>query len=150
MITIQQLKNMPDKERCGGFELTIKTAKKKWQIGDTWMHQVLLMDNTGEMLADVNIGKNIPLQRQQVIRIIVAEVQDSESGKKLYIDQFTIVSATEPEWESGQMWDAVTEGKIRHGLVCSLIRAKGQIYIGDSEKEDINSLVKFIQTGKIK
>ena len=92
-MNVKQLLEMPVGEKVGGFDLAIKTAKKKWETKEGWMHQVTLMDKTGEILADVNIGKNIPLIAGRQIHITVCEIQDSEHMnnpcKKLYIDQFT-------------------------------------------------------------
>lgn len=104
MTTIQQLRNMPLGSKTGGFVKTVKTAKKKWQVNGKWMHQVLLMDETGEMLADVNIGTYSPLIAGQEIRIVVCEVQAAEIGPfasdrtKLYVDQFAFTESpvTEP------------------------------------------------------
>ncbi len=96
MITIAQIKKMPVGTKLAGFAncFTIKTAKKSWPVGDEWMHQVLLTDKTGDMLADVNIGKYIPLIGGSEIRIIVAEVQETEVRNvptlKLYVDQFEL------------------------------------------------------------
>ncbi len=92
-MTVKQLLEMPVGYKTGGFDLTIKTAKKKWQVGKKWMHQIVLMDETGEIWADVNIGKNIPLIARTQIHITFCEIQDSEHHnnpcKKLYVDQFT-------------------------------------------------------------
>jgi len=156
-MTIDQILKMPIGQKFGGFDLTIKTAKKKWQVNKTWMHQVCLMDETGEMLADVNIGQYIPLHRGTRIHIIVAEVQDNEKGKKLYIDQFDRLTMTVPEYEAQigsaeDDWDKVNRGKVRHGLICALIRS-GQIKeedipLGSGAKMKIEALVDYIMTGK--
>ena len=92
-MNVKQLLEMPNNYRVGGFDLTIKTAKKKWETKEGWMHQVVLMDETGEIWADVNIGKNIPLIAGRSIHITICEVQDSEHlnkpCKKLLVSQFT-------------------------------------------------------------
>ncbi len=100
-MNIKQLLEMPNGYRVGGFDLAIKTAKKKMQLpgekhqkeGTGWIHKVVLMDMTGEIWADVNIGKNIPLIAGRSIHITICEVQDSEHlnkpCKKLLVSQFT-------------------------------------------------------------
>lgn len=89
----------------GGFDLAVTKCKKTWKLADgTWIHRIALGDETGEILADINIGTYTPIRNGEVIHAIVAEVQavDPESqalgDKKLWIDQFTKVSqGSEPE-----------------------------------------------------
>jgi len=146
------LKN-PVGQKLGGFNLTIKTAKKKWEGDSGWVHQVLVSDDTGEMLVDVNIVKNIPLHRGETFRVVVAEVQQGEKGKKLYVFEYKrIVQIGEPEELYGieSDWDKVNRGKVRHGLVCALIRA-GEITIEPitiASKNFIEEMVNYIMTGK--
>lgn len=125
-MNIQQLKEMPAGTRVGGFSLTIKTAKKKWQVDGKWIHQVLVMDNTGEMLADVNIVKNIPLQRAQTFRVIVSEIQAAEQGTKLCVDQFQLDTITEPDniidFVAGES-DRTIKGKIKTWLVAACLQS---------------------------
>lgn len=132
-MTIQQLKEMPIGSKTGSFYLTIKTAKKKWQDknGD-WICQVLLADKTGEMLADVCIGENIPLQRTQALWVVVCEVQEAEPdqtkasriGKKLLVSEFRLDEITEPP-EMGML---LGEGEkvIRGKVLCWMTAAKIQ------------------------
>lgn len=150
---------MPIGQKLGGFVLTIKIAKKKWQVGKVWMHQVVLMDETGEMLADVRIGGYLPLIAGNKIRIIVAEIQAVElppktkfhNRTKLYIDQFEKLTITVPEYEA-QMgnveddWDKVNRGKVRHGLCCAFIRSNTANPL--NIKEQIEELVEYIMTGR--
>ena len=129
MITIEQLKKMPIGYRTGGFIKTIKTAKKKWQVDSKWMHQVLLTDETGDMLADVNIGTYSPLIGGQEIRIIVCEIQETEVRNvptlKLYIDQFTMPSVTEPPdvMNFAGASPNVIRGKIKTWLVAGCLQS---------------------------
>ena len=164
MTTIKQLSEMPVGSRTGGFALSVKTYKKTWQVGDVWYQQVILMDKTGEMPADVNLGKVAIPNTQKTLRghgntlnIIVCEVQEAEylakGRKKLYVDQFSRPTMTVAEYEDSldedeQKWDAVVKGKIRMHLVCSFIRA-GDV-INDLAKQEVNRLVEYIQTGEIK
>ena len=144
-MTIKQLLAMPIGEKVGGFDLTIKTAKKKWQIGSKWMHQVLAMDETGEMLVDVNIAKNIPLQRAQTFWVIVSEIQDSEQGKKLYVDQFQLATVTEPD----NVMDfglAESERVIKSKVKCWLVAGclQGGLLPTHIDKNEIDELVYYV------
>lgn len=129
-MTINQLLSMPTGSRTGSFYLTVKTAKKKWQVGDVWYHQVLLVDETGEMLADVCIGKYNPLIAGQRPWIIVCEVQEAEidhtkasrTGKKLLVSEFRHDTVTEPP-EMG-MLSGEGEKVIRSKILCWLTAAK--------------------------
>ena len=153
-MTIKQLLAMPIGEKVGGFELSIKTFKKTFQAGKLWFQQVILMDSTGEMPADVNVGTEYnPIRgRASSIRIVVCEVQEAEylgkDRKKLLVHECTFPTVTVDEWEEEQeaietKWNKETEGKIRHGLTCSFIKAGKEI-----DKPAIEALVKYIMTGE--
>jgi len=155
MTTIQQLKDMPVGQKCGGFDTFIKTYKKTWQSGKIWFHQIIIMDETGEMPADVKIGLKYNTLRGggNKIHVTVGEVQEAEylgkDRKKLYIDQYEIPTITTTEYfreldEDEQKWDATNRGKVRHWLVCSCIQAGKEI-----NKPEIEELIEYIMTGKI-
>ena len=113
---ISQLLLQPHGQKIGGgFELTIKTCKKSWQVGKTWWHQVLLMDETGEMPADVKIGTYLPLKSGAVVKIIVAEVRDAEylgkPRKILVVDQYLVPS--QPVEDYFAEADAAYQGEIK-------------------------------------
>ena len=103
---IEQIKIQPIGQRFNPGTLSIKTAKKKWQVKDIWWQQVIVMDETGEMPADVKIGGFKPLDGSRVITVIVAEVQEAEylgkDRKKLLVDQFSIPTQTVDEFQSKQ------------------------------------------------
>ena len=156
-MNIAQLKEMPVKSKVGGFELSVKTFKKNFQIKDIWFQQVILMDETGEITADVKTGKKYkPLRGHgNKIKIIVCEIQESEymnkPCKKLYVEQHTTPTSTVDEYEAEQdslslKWDKEIAGKIRHGVVCSYIRAGNTI--SNADKEIIEALVGYIKTGE--
>lgn len=144
---IKQILQMPIGQKLGGFVLAVKTAKKKWQIGDNWVHQVLFVDSTGEILADVNIGKYIPLQRGREYRVVVAEVQAEEKlGKKLYVDQFAAITQIgEPDnvmdFPAGES-ERVIKSKIKCWLVAACIQGGKQIE--DISYDEIDELVEYI------
>ncbi len=136
-MNIKQLLEMPNGYRVGGFDLVIKTAKKKMQLpgekhqkeGTGWIHKVVLMDMTGEIWADVHIGKNIPLIAGRSIHITICEVQDSEHlnkpCKKLLVSQFTQpVQIGEPpamNFNEGEITKT-----IRSKILCWLVASKVQ------------------------
>ena len=150
MITIEQLKKMPVGEKIGGgFILTIKKTKKAVQLPNkTYIHTVVLFDKTGEMLADFKdqggIGAYNPMTKGQEVKIIVAQIQHAEAGTKLYVDQFTHNPSLNSEPGNDYPdWRTTIRGKIRHGLVCSYIKAGIDI-----DKREIEDLAEYIMTGE--
>lgn len=114
-MTIKQLLDMPIGQKTGGFLLTVKTAKKHWEVpnkdGQTVGHkgqgrvlhqQAILTDETGDMIADIKIlspehgNQCDTIKVGAIIRVIVCEIQTAydkrgdtpEPNKKLFIDQF--------------------------------------------------------------
>ena len=138
MITVEQLLKMPVGEKVGGFELTVKTDKKKWQVGQNWIHQVTLTDTTGDILADVNLGpKYAPLQRSSSIRVIIGIIQAAEisnekikrTGIKLFVDQYTVpITIGEPpetmNFSNGEPIKVV-RGKIKCWLTAAKVQQNG-------------------------
>ena len=126
---IKQIQKMPIGYKAGGITLTVKTVKKTWQLpgkNDNWIHQVLLADKSGDILADVNIGKKYnPLRRSQVITIIKFEVRETElrnsAVKIIYVDQFRQETITADEYmdnftEEEEKWDKIARSKIKFGF----------------------------------
>ena len=165
MTTIKQLLAMPIGQGTGGYDLSIKTFKKTWEVDGIWWSQCILMDGTGEIPADVKVGTSYNPLRGRVserIHIIVAEIQEAEYlGKnrpKLVVDQFSIPSITVAEYDqTTEDWHRLHEeeikGKIRHGIICAMISRNpkdGNITLVPDErcKQDINELVNFIMTGE--
>ena len=145
-MTVKQLLEMPIGYKTGGFDLTIKTAKKKWQVGKKWMHQIVLMDETGEIWADVNIGKNIPLIARTQIHITFCEIQDSEHHnnpcKKLYVDQFTQPAQIGEPPMGFEYGDSVKT--IRSKILCLLTAARFQSGAATDE------ILKFVNNPQLK
>lgn len=157
-MTIKQLLAMPVGEKVGGgFSLAVKTFKKSWQVNKKWIQQIILMDETGEMPADVNLGLHCNTLRGKLgkeIKVVVAEIQNAEylgsDRKKLYIDQYDYdVWVGEPPSDA-ENWQVMKEseikGKIRHGLCCAFIQSNTDNPL--NIKEQINELTEFIMTGK--
>ncbi len=150
---ISSLLEMPVDYRTGGFALTAKTIKKRWQTdidksNSPWIHQVLLTDLTGDILADIVRNSNIPFNRGSSIWIIVCEIQPTDTGKKLFIHEWRQESVTEPDepnWNVNEA-DKIVRSKVRCWLVASGIQA-GQIEVGDGVsacKDEIDKLVDYI------
>jgi len=130
---IADIQKYPVGYRFGGCSFTVKTTKKTWQLADkTWIHQVVLMDETGEMYADVKIGKYNPLVRGQEIRLVVCEIQkDEKQGTKIYVCQFEKATAIgEPpramDFPGGEPLNVV-RGKIKCWLAAAKVQAGATI-----------------------
>lgn len=156
MITIAELLAMPVGERIGGgFMLTVKTVKKTSQLPNKdYIFTVVLFDKTGEMLADFKRSRYIPLIRNAQVLIVVAEIQTAEKGTKLFVHEFDRPKGkSEPDYYQGvgddiPDWETTTKGKIRHGLVCSLLRTGKPITLDRVTKINIEKLVDYIFTGE--
>ncbi len=157
-MTITQLQKMPVGERVGGgFILTVKQTKKYVQLPNKhYVHTVVLFDETGEMVADFldpGVGIYSPIIKREKIKIIIAEIQGlvlkaGDNGTKLYVTQYQKLTQTLDEYEAeaagyAVQWNREIKGKIRHGLVCSFIRAGKDI-----DKAQIELLVEYIMTGE--
>jgi len=116
-MNIEQLLKMPVGQKTGGFLTTVKMAKKYWEVGKLGQkekgrvihQQAILVDETGEMVADIKInspehGNHDSLKKGQIIQVIVCEIQSGyeqkglnpESQKKLFIDQYVDYVSQEP------------------------------------------------------
>ena len=107
-----------------GGTYTVKTCKKTWEVEGSWMHQVILTDKTGDILADINIIKYLPMKRGSEIRVIVGEVQSADvtkdNAKKIYVDQFEITTQIgEPEPFCEDDSTNIVRGKIACLIVAS-------------------------------
>lgn len=152
---IKQLLEMPLGTRINPGTLNIKTYKKTWSVDDIWWSQVILMDETGEMPADVKVGTAYNPLRGQTggeIKIIVAEVQSAEylgkDRKKLIVDQFTIPTQTVDEFQSKQdeidkEVKLIVESKVRCWLVSASIQGQ------KLTKKEILEWQEFVLTGEL-
>jgi len=165
-MTIKQLLDMPvgKENRTGGFQLTVKVARKTVTVDNKQLQWVVFMDETGEIPGEVSLPKYIPLIKNQRINIIICWLQPGEHGKKLYVEQYQpILGPSEPEeFRINSAWGpddaealAWTEarreevkGKCRHGVVCSMLQAGTKCFEIEKHKEIINKVVDFIVTGE--
>ncbi len=140
---------MPIGQKFGGFDVVIKTCKKKWELKGKWVQQIVILAVTCVVLADVNIQISVTLHSGTVLHMTVGIVQEVvETGKKIYIDQFTLPSDIgEPEQQFTTplygTTDNIIRGKIRCWLVASYIQAKRHI-----DKAEIEELVDYVIDGK--
>lgn len=164
-MTIKELLQMPAGTKTGDFILTIKTAKKCWKVGEINWQSLLFMDGTGEILADVNLGKRyIPFHQSAQVQIVSAEIQLTDQPNnnkiglsatrhKLVVDKCSGIAPVQSVWQEddAESWAAMREeeiaGKIRHGLTIAWIQSCKRLTITDAEKTMINNLVEFVKHG---
>ena len=139
---------------------TIKTAGKDVIVDGEYIQSIVLMDKTGEIPCDIRLGpKRKVLIKGEIIKVVDANVQNhAKKGKKLYIDGYLPPpSVTFDEYESQREaenleWlrdeEKVIEGKIRHGIVCSMIKSGQSIPDILQNKAPIEMVIKYIKTGK--
>lgn len=153
-MNIKQLLEMPVGQRTGGFLLTVKHAKKAWEItklghkepGRIWHQSAIFTDETGDMIGQVKIqspehGNHKPLAVGMIIRVIVGEIQrayDSqgpapEPDKKLYVDQYSeyieqqpMKAAWGPDVEEAIAWQEVRREEVKGKCRTLLICAMAQ------------------------
>jgi len=165
MTKVKDILAMPIGQGTGGYELTIKTAKKAWEVGGIWYHYVMLTDGESEILGCVQLVGNVRLLRNTPIHITVGERAEYDVNNKmtpaLFIGQWADASPvmsepgeldpwgkTPEEWKTEN--DGIIRGKCRFGVVCA-IRRKHGVQEGPLSAEDkriINMDVDFIMTGK--
>lgn len=150
---IRQILMQPIGQRFNAGTLTIKTCKKTWQVKDVWYHQVKLMDETGEIPADVRIGKYLPLQRSSAINVIIADVRDGEylgkRSKVLFVEQYSLPTQTVNKLESKQdEWQAKQQDEIESKVRCWLVSAS--IQGRKLTKAEILEWQEFVMTGEVK
>lgn len=148
-MTITQLLQMPIGQKTGGFLLTVKTAKKFWEVPNaegqlvghkgerrTMHQQAILTDDTGEMIADIKILSpehgNLchTIKVGAIIRIIVCEIQTAydkrgdtpEPNKKLFIDQFSAYVKDMPRNAEGQLYGDEGGSQIDEEVIPSMCR----------------------------
>ena len=146
-MNISDIIKIPVGGKFGGLDVVMKTCKKRWKVGSKWMQQVVLSDETGDTLADINVVKNIPLQRGSVLHIVVGMIQAgvAEVGKptdnRIYIDQFELPSTIgEPEINYS-MTDKITRSKIKCWLVSACLQGDPSQLV---DRCKIDGLVNYI------
>lgn len=92
---IVEILKLPVNRSVSGV-FAVKTCKKKWEDTDGWVHQVVLSDSTGDILADVHIVENRPIQRGTQLILLEAMTQQGVGGLRLYIEKFKQETTTEP------------------------------------------------------
>lgn len=116
----------------GGFPLTVKTLKKKWETPEGWVQQCVLTDDTGDILADVFLDKK-SLFRSWTIDIIVAEIQATDTGTKMYVSQWSVPTMTADDLPIMDFGVGDQTKTIRSKILCWLTAAK--IQSGATNKE---------------
>jgi len=92
--TIAMLQKQAVGFKIGGFWVSV-THTHKMDQRDGYVHAVTIADNTGEMKADVNVGKKYkPLQRNNRIWVVVGEIQALGMITKLFVHEWNYESIT--------------------------------------------------------
>ena len=170
MTKIKDILALPVGQGTGGYELTIKTAKKAWEVKGVWYQRVILTDGPDDILAEIKLHGNNRMIRNTPIRIIVGERTERDVSNKmtpvLRVDQWADArpAMSEPmdmmtdaeEWYAARQEEI--RGKCRYGVVCAmighgLIPCYDEQDFGDEErnvlrKKYVNNWVEFIMTGE--
>jgi len=128
MTTIKQLLDMPigKDSRGGGYELTVKYSRKAVEHKGKWLQAVVFVDDTGEIPGEILLEKYIPVQKGYKIHVTVGWLQASESGKKLYVEQWYINSMSMAEYEASK-YDFQQE--MRYGEPLNIVRGKCRMHL---------------------
>lgn len=133
---------------------TVSLAGKSWEDNGRWCQSIIISDGVGSMRAEYHQLKYNPLIKGNAITIIKAR----KPTKKLYqdakliieeVELFTTMADNIIRYDQEPDWDAISRGKIRHGLVCAAIKSaklniveKGELDIGK-----VGRLVNYIMSG---
>lgn len=145
-MTIQQLLELKlYEEASGGFVLTVKHTHKMTKMLGGWSHELTLTDDTGDILADMELYDNIPFVRRQEIKIILCEIQPTTEGKKLLVKKWEKVTCTadelpkreyrNPPPQTGPDWEAIARGKVKCRLAEACIGYGIPVLDNDSDGE---------------
>jgi hypothetical protein len=157
MITIKDLTEKATiGQRIAGLTLFVKTRKKHWQVNDVWWQQIIVMDETGEMPADVKLGKDEKyrpyVKCDKLINCIVT-IQEAEylakDRKKLVVEQFEYEKGpAEPDLSPFKMWQAGMEPPqvVRGKIMCWLVAA----YIQSGKWIEWESIPRFAKSKELK
>ena len=150
--------------------------------GDVWWQEVVFMDATGEMPGEIFMGSYTPesgtknenravphnvWRSKQKIYLVNGEIQDADirgkEGKKIKVfeardmapqltfDQYNDISHAETQSQLVSRDDEI-RGKIRHGIVCAMIKSTDSGCDWPSPKPEtkkfITSWVDYIMTGE--
>ncbi len=162
-----------EKSKCGGFQLTVKTARKNRKVDGKTVQQVVLSDPSGEIPGDIfmsNPKQCSYLPRATVINILVCWLQPGENGPKLYVDEWFLPKTDgegNPVYRNGirgygdlppDYYDPeeeyITRSKIRMHIVCAMIQAPFNNSgcepwkFNKEGREFVNKVVDFIMTGE--
>jgi len=156
MISVKQIKEWPIGHTCGAFVLTVKTVKGITPGKKTWQRAMLSDDDGDAILAELPLQGKI-VQRTAALRLWAERVELELNNKMvpgLKVDRWEYVEtfSEPPDQDISQAWQEdirIIKGKVRHGIVCSLIKSPdGRPTINDETKKYINAWVDFIMTGE--
>lgn len=146
---ISQLLIQPHGTKIGGLAFTIKTCKKTWQVEGVWWHQVVFMDESGEIPADVKIGKYKPLHRGMRYINIIGEVRDAEylgkPRKILVVEQYKEKTITMEDYY--EEVDKAYEGEIK--VVRSKIKCLLTAGYASREAATLGYLLEFVEDERL-
>ena len=168
-IKVKDILEWPLNYTSGGFELTVKTAKKSWMVSgttpdkDTWYQHAMLTDGHDEILASIELKGNVRILRNTRIRVIYAWRDEFDVNNKtvpgLAIDQWENADPimSEPDlMTEAEEWYAARQkeiaGKCRYGIACAMITASvnedNWPEVNEITKPIIDRWVEYIMTGE--
>ena len=153
-MTIKELLEMKlYEEASGGFVLTVKHTHKITKVSGGYTQELTLTDDTGDILADMEMEAYSPFVRRQEIRIILCEIQPSTKDKKLFVKKWELVTYTADELpqrdtlrQNGPDWEAIGRGKVKCVLTCAYIQAGSPI--DDIRREWIEKIADWVMSEK--
>ncbi len=138
-MNIAEILTLPTNANVTGV-FTVKTAKKLWEDSEGWMHQVLLTDSTGEMLADFHVGAYSPIQRGVQLELFEAMTQHGEKGIRLYVEIWGQLGEpiSEPPEDSYLSGFRMAQREIKNKIRCRY----GEVYLLKYDKEGVLDFLK--------
>lgn len=155
-MTIKELKAMAVGTEVNDVVLTVKHTKKsinpkgnKAKTG--WIQQVVLMDETGDMLADIKIDRFLEFVRGQQINCIVTELRDNhtkQGDKLLYIEEFERPAQIGENLTDEYLeWKAREDKTVRSKIKCLMTVAR--IDTDSPLNELLDDLLAFVKDDRL-
>ena len=164
MTKIKDILALPVGQGTGGYELTIKTAKKAWEVKGVSYQRVMLTDGPDEMLAELTLRGNNRMQPRTIIHITVGHRGELDVNNKPtpalliaeWADASPVMSEPMDMMTDAEEWYAARQeeirGKCRYGVVCAILGEATDVQSMPEPsllwKKFINNWVEFIMTGE--
>lgn len=135
-------------EVTGPFTLTVKHTHKCTKVNGGWSHELTLTDDTGDILADMEMEVYSPLVRRDEIRILLCEIQPSTKDKKIVVKDWEKITCTADELPQREPLRQTVDPLGRSKVKCKLTEAwiKREGFPGNVERREILRIADWVMS----